>query len=171
MFYSCKIIHQPTPQKLLWVLRLHASLRSFLTTPYSPDLAPSICFKIWKLTFMEGIFWSSEGVIDAVDYLGDQKGGFYFEGISKLEQRCSRCIEAKRDYTERKVAHFLLLVVPKVQGPRTFLLYLVSYTIFSVIKKKKQKKKKKKQKKNNKSSVNASLYLYQHYTLRRTWSI
>ena len=42
------------------------------------------------------------GVIDTVDeYLGDQEEGFYFEGISKLEQRWRKCIEAKGDYIEK----------------------------------------------------------------------
>ena len=35
---------------------------------------------------------SNKGVIDAVDeYLGDEEEGFYFEGISKLEQRWRKC--------------------------------------------------------------------------------
>ena len=34
------------------------------------------------------------GIIDAVDeYLEDQEEGFYFEGISKLEERWRKCIE------------------------------------------------------------------------------
>ena len=39
----------------------------------------------------------------AVDeYLGDQEEGFLnFEGISKLEQRWRKCIQAKGDYSEK----------------------------------------------------------------------
>ena len=47
-------------------------------------------------------FGNKEGVIDAVDeYFGDQKEGFYFEGITKLEQGWRKCIEAKGDYIEK----------------------------------------------------------------------
>ena len=35
------------------------------------------------------------------EYFGDQEEGFYFEGISKLEQRWRKSIEAKGDYIEK----------------------------------------------------------------------
>ena len=59
----------------------------------------------------------NEGIIDAVDeYLGDSEEGYYSEGISKLEQCGRKYIKAKVD----NGPHFLLLVIPKVLGQRTF---------------------------------------------------
>ena len=72
--------------------------------PYSPDLAPSDFYLFPKLkTNLRGRnFGSNEGVIDAVnEYLGDQDEDFYFEGISKLEQRWRKCIKMKGDYIEK----------------------------------------------------------------------
>ena len=47
-------------------------------------------------------FGSNEGITDAVDkYLGNQEEGFYFEGISKLEQHWRKCIKAKGDHNEK----------------------------------------------------------------------
>ena len=71
---------------------------------YSPNLAPSDFhpFPNLKTNFRGRNFGSNEGVRDAVDeYLGDQEEGFYFEGISILEQRWRKCIEAKGDYIEK----------------------------------------------------------------------
>ena len=43
-------------------------------------------------------FGINEGVLDAVnEYLGDQDEDFYFEWISKLEQRWRKCIKMKAD--------------------------------------------------------------------------
>ena len=101
VFCSCKIMHQLSSLKLLWLLRLKAVSRSFLHPLYSPDLAPSdfYLFPNLKTILCGRNFWSNEGVIDAVDkYLGDQEDGFHFEGISKLEQRWRNYIEAKGDY-------------------------------------------------------------------------
>ena len=72
--------------------------------PYSPDLAPPYfsLFPNMKTNLHCRNFGSNEGVIDAVDeYLGDREEGFYFERISKLEQRWRKCIEAKGDYIEK----------------------------------------------------------------------
>ena len=45
---------------------------------------------------MVGIFGSNEGFIEAVDeYFGDQEEGFYFEGISKLEQHWRKCFKTR----------------------------------------------------------------------------
>ena len=47
-------------------------------------------------------FESKEGVIAAVnEYLEDQEKDFYLEGISKLEQRWTKCISLKGDYIEK----------------------------------------------------------------------
>ena len=47
-------------------------------------------------------FGSNEGVIVAVnEYLGDQEKDFYLEGISKLEQRWTKCITLKGDYIKK----------------------------------------------------------------------
>ena len=44
-------------------------------------------------------FGSNEGAIEAVnEYLGDQEKDFYLEGISKVEQRRTKCIALKADY-------------------------------------------------------------------------
>ena len=79
------IMHQPTPLKLLWLLRLNAASRSFLIPLYSPDLAPSdFClFPNLKTNLRDRNFGSDEGFLDAEDYI-DQEEGFYFEGINKL---------------------------------------------------------------------------------------
>ena len=82
-------MHQPTPIKMLWLLPL-----------YSPDLAHAdfYLFPNLKTILRVRNSGSNEGVIDAVDeYFGIQEEGFYFEWISKLEEKC---IEAKRDYIE-----------------------------------------------------------------------
>ena len=50
----------------------------------------------------------------------DQAEGFYFKGISR-RTALRKCIEAKGDYIEEKRAQLLLMVIPKVQGQRTFL--------------------------------------------------
>ena len=43
-------------------------------------------------------FGSNEGVIAAVnEYLEDQEKDFYLEGISKLEQRWTKCTALKGD--------------------------------------------------------------------------
>ena len=62
----------------------------------------SILFPNLKISLRGRNFGGNEGVRDAVDvYLGDQEEGFYFEGISKLEQRWRKCIEAKGAYIEK----------------------------------------------------------------------
>ena len=84
---------------------------------YSPDLAPSVCFQIWKVTFVLGILEAMKAS-SVEEHLGDQKEGFCFEGISKLEHLWRKLIKG-RLYWEI-MAQFLLLVNPKVQGLRTF---------------------------------------------------
>ena len=69
--------------------------------PYSPDLAPSDFCLFPKLkTYLRGTnFGSNEGVIDAVkEHFGDQDENFYFDGISKMEQRWRKCIKMKVDF-------------------------------------------------------------------------
>ena len=47
-------------------------------------------------------FGSKEGVIYAVDeHLWNQEECFYFERISKLEQRWGKCIVARGEYIEK----------------------------------------------------------------------
>ena len=72
--------------------------------PYSPDMAPSDFYLFPKLkSNLRGTqFGSKEGVIAAVnEYLEDQEKDFYLEGISKLEQRWTKCIALKGDYIEK----------------------------------------------------------------------
>ena len=72
--------------------------------PFSPDMAPSdFClFPKLKSNLRGTQFGSNEGVIEAVnENLGDQEKDFYLEGISKLEQRWTKCIALKGDYIEK----------------------------------------------------------------------
>ena len=72
--------------------------------PYSPDMAPSdFClFPKLKSNLRGTQFGSNEGVIAAVnEYLEDQEKDFYLEGISKLEQRWTKCIALNGDYIEK----------------------------------------------------------------------
>ena len=72
--------------------------------PYSPDMAPSdFClFPKLKSNLRGTQFGSNEGVIAAVnEYLEDQEKDFYLDGISKLEQRWTKCIALMGDYIEK----------------------------------------------------------------------
>ena len=124
VFWSYKIIHQPIPLKLLWLLRLNAASRSLLNHPlHSPDLALSdfSLFPIVKANLRDRNFGSNEGKINAVDeYLGDQVEGFYFEGMSKLEQHWRKCIETKGDYIDKWWHNFCSWSFPKYRGWELF---------------------------------------------------
>ena len=68
--------------------------------PYSPDMAPFDFYLFPKLksNIRGAQFGSKEGVIAAViEYLED----FYLEGISKLEQRWTKCTALKGDDIEK----------------------------------------------------------------------
>ena len=72
--------------------------------PYSSDMAPShfYLFPTLKSNLRGTQFGSNEGVIATVnEYLEDQEKDFYLEGISKLEQRWTKCIALKGDYIEK----------------------------------------------------------------------
>ena len=74
--------------------------------PYSPDLAPSDCclFPKLKTNFCGRNFGRNEDfiVLDAVnEYLEDHAEDFYFERVTKLEQRWRKCIKMKGDYIEK----------------------------------------------------------------------
>ena len=67
-------------------------------------MAPSDFYLLPKLkSNIRGTqFGSNESVIVAVnEYLEDHEKDFYLEGISKLEQRWTKCIALKRDYIEK----------------------------------------------------------------------
>ena len=103
-------------------MRLNEASRSFPHPPYSPDLASSdfYLFPNLKTNLRGRNFGSNEGVIDAVDeYLGDQEDAFYFEEISKLEQRWRNCIEAKGNYVE-EYGKLLSWSVPKYRVRERF---------------------------------------------------
>ena len=73
-------------------------------SPYSPDNTPSDFYLFPKLkSNLRGTqFGSNECVIAAVnEYLEDQEKVFYLEGISKLEQRWTKCIALKWGYIEK----------------------------------------------------------------------
>ena len=81
--------------------------------PYSPDMAPSGFYMFPKLkSNLRGRhFGSNECVIAAVNkYLEGQEKDFYLEGISKLEQRWTKCIAWKGNYIEMLSPDFLFLV-------------------------------------------------------------
>ena len=70
---------------------------------YYPDVAPlDFClFPNLKTNLCGRNFGSNEGVIDFVEeYSRHQEEYFYSEGISKLEQRWRKRIEAKGNYFE-----------------------------------------------------------------------
>ena len=72
--------------------------------PYSLYMAPSDFYLFPKLkSHLRGTqFRSNEGVTAAVnEYLDDQEKDFYLEGISKLEQRWTKCIALKGDFIEK----------------------------------------------------------------------
>ena len=72
--------------------------------PYSLYMAPSDFYLFPNLiSHLRGTqFRSNEGVKAAVnEYLDDQEKDFYLEGISKLEQRWTKCIALKGDYIEK----------------------------------------------------------------------
>jgi hypothetical protein len=47
-------------------------------------------------------FGSNEGVMEAVnEFFEDQSREFYFEGLNKLEQRWTKCIDVEGDYIEK----------------------------------------------------------------------
>ena len=81
-------------------------LQSPSSSPSFSRLAPSDLYLFPNLNtngYLSGKnFGSNEGLTDAADeYFGDQEEGFYFDGISKLEQSWRKCIKAKGDYVEK----------------------------------------------------------------------
>ena len=92
--------------------------------PYSSDLAPSdlYLFPNLKANLRSRNFGSNIGVIDAVnECLENKEEDIYFEGISKLE----KVLRGNGRFCREIMAQFLLLVTPKVEGLKTFLLSLV----------------------------------------------
>ena len=74
---------------------------SHVASCYSPDMVFSDFYLFPKLKcHLRGTqFGSNEGVVEAVnEYLEDQEKDFFLEGISKLEQRWTKCIALKGDY-------------------------------------------------------------------------
>ena len=96
-----------TPSQISQAAMATATKCSFqvLSHPsYSPNLAPSDFhrFQIWKLTFVVGILEAMKALeMLLMSTWEDQEDGFYFEGITLLEQRWRKCIEAKGDYIEK----------------------------------------------------------------------
>ena len=91
-----RIMHQPSSLKLLWLL-CKCSFEVLPHATYYPDLVPSdfYLFTNLKTNLCGRNFGSNESIIDTVDYLRDQEEGFYFKGISKLEQHWRKHTEAK----------------------------------------------------------------------------
>ena len=71
--------------------------------PYFPDLAHLDFYRFPNLK-SEAMTVSYNYTVD--EYLGDQGEGFYFEGISKLEQCWRKCIKAKDDSIEKEWHNF-----------------------------------------------------------------
>ena len=73
--------------------------------PYSPDLAPSDYFLFSQLkNYLRGINYPNNEELEfaVVDWLKKQNSNFYKEGMEKLEEKWSRCVEKKGDYFEIK---------------------------------------------------------------------
>ena len=73
-------------------------------SPYSPALAPSDYYllpnlKRWmcgrRFESNEEVEWETEG------YFGGLDKSYYLEGIKKLKDRWTRCIELKGEYIEK----------------------------------------------------------------------
>ena len=88
--------------------------------PYSPDLVPSnFClFPNLKTNNRGRNFGSNQSIID--EHLGDQDEGFYFERDKQTGKALEKVHRGKGRLYLEIMAHFLLLVISKVQGPRTF---------------------------------------------------
>jgi hypothetical protein len=72
--------------------------------PYSPDLAPSDyhLFGPPKEALRGCRFTSDQEVKEAVHaWLAAQPKTFFFEGIRKLVQRWTKCVEKQGDYVEK----------------------------------------------------------------------
>jgi [histone H3]-lysine36 N-dimethyltransferase SETMAR len=72
--------------------------------PYSPDLAPSDyhLFGPLKESLRGRRFTSDDAIKEAVhSWLVAQPKSFFFEGIRKLEQRWTKCVEMQGDYVEK----------------------------------------------------------------------
>lgn len=72
--------------------------------PYSPDLAPCDFFLFPNMKKWLGgkRFASNEEVIAATNaYFAEFDKSYYLEGLKKLENRWSKCIELKGDYVEK----------------------------------------------------------------------
>ena len=72
--------------------------------PYSPDLAPSDfhLFGPLKEAIRGCRFTSDEALKEAVhSWLASQPKTFFHEGIKKLEQRWTKCVEKQGDYVEK----------------------------------------------------------------------
>ena len=96
-------MHQPKTSQVAMSAATECSFEVLPHPHYSVDFAPSdfYLFQNMKSNLRCRYFGSNKGVIAAAEYLGDQEEGFYFEGISKLEQHWRKCIEAKGDYIEK----------------------------------------------------------------------
>ena len=112
VFCSCRTMRLLTRRKLPWLLRLNADSKSFLPPPPPPpppnhivliwpcwllsdpktEIQPS-WNKIWKQ-------WRRHRGSERV-FGGPGKKDFYLQGISKLEQRRTKCIALKGDYIEK----------------------------------------------------------------------
>ena len=125
-----KIMHQPTPLKLLWQLQLNADLRSSFIPVFSRFRPFRLLFPNLKTYLYDRNFGSNEGDIDALLLstwgVGGGGGGAedekpFFEEISKLEQCWRKCMRQSVIILRNKgTKEFLLFVIPKVQGPRIF---------------------------------------------------
>ena len=71
--------------------------------PYSPDLSPSgfFLFSNLKILLKGKRFSSYEEVIAAVnEYFEGFETSYFSEGMKKLEERWTKCVEVEGDYVE-----------------------------------------------------------------------
>ena len=72
--------------------------------PYSSDLAPSEYFFFPNLMIWLGgkRFYSNDEIISQTNTcFEDHEKSYFLEGIQKLEQHWTKCIELKGDYIEK----------------------------------------------------------------------
>lgn len=72
--------------------------------PYSPDLAPSDYFLFRNLKKdLRGIKFETEEEMKAavMDHFADKEENYFFEGLKKLKDRSSKCIDVGGDYVEK----------------------------------------------------------------------
>ena len=95
----------PTHTSAVLIAKVHVlGLKLLPHPPYSPDFTPYDFFLFPKLKIWLGEkkFLSDEEVIAAADeYFKGLETSYFSEGIKKLEERWTKCVEIEGDYVEK----------------------------------------------------------------------